>query len=107
MDQFWDGDAEDKDLPDADLQEELGIEVDLDLGYDYDDQLAHMEEDHGLSPDEAFTALFAYHSVVQSNRGGERRWVLEGTTEMGRLVIVIFTVRETKVRIISGWRVEQ
>ncbi|MEO7149802.1 MAG: BrnT family toxin [Rhodanobacteraceae bacterium] len=61
---------------------------------------------HGVSFDEAATALLDPHALAQEDgtAEGEARWVLLGLSTAGRLLAVVYTLRGDNVRLISARR---
>ena len=61
---------------------------------------------HGISFNEAATALFDSNALVQEDISseGEHRWVLIGMSNQARLLTVVYTLRdeEERIRIISA-----
>lgn len=61
---------------------------------------------HGVSFEEAATALLDPHALAQEDgrAEGEPRWVLLGLSATGRLLTVVYTLRGDNVRLISARR---
>ncbi|MEO6968767.1 MAG: BrnT family toxin [Rhodanobacteraceae bacterium] len=61
---------------------------------------------HGVSLDEAATAMLDPHVLAQEDgtSEGEARWVLLGLSAAGRLLAVVYTLRGDNVRLISARR---
>lgn len=61
---------------------------------------------HGVSFEEAATALLDPHALAQEDdlAEGESRWVLLGLSAAGRLLTVVYTLRGDNVRLISARR---
>lgn len=59
---------------------------------------------HGVSFDEAATALFDENALVMedTDSADENRWVLVGFGDDAQLLTVIYTVRDDAIRIISA-----
>jgi uncharacterized protein len=59
---------------------------------------------HGVSFEEAATALLDGEALVMEDPGaeGEHRWVLVGKSENGRLLTVVYALPPGKVRLISA-----
>ncbi len=60
---------------------------------------------HGISFEEAVTALFDPMALAHEDRDaeGEARWVLLGMSERGRLLTVVYTLLdEDRIRLISA-----
>ena len=59
--------------------------------------------DHGVEPDDAEDALRDPDAIgVEAENRGERRWAVLGTTEHGRLLLVVFTRRDGSIRVITA-----
>lgn len=61
---------------------------------------------HGVAFDEAVTALYDPLALSMEDRAaeGESRWVLVGMGPLGRLLTVVYTLRNERIRIISARR---
>ena len=61
---------------------------------------------HGVAFDEAVTALFDPMALSTEDpiAKGESRWVLVGMSHLGRLLTVVYTLRNERIRIISARR---
>jgi len=61
---------------------------------------------HGVSFDEAVTVLFDPMALCFEDLAsrGENRWVLVGMSHLGRLLTVVYTLRNERIRIISARR---
>jgi uncharacterized protein len=72
--------------------------------FEWDDAKYRQNLDkHGIDFDEATEVFYGIYFLRRSDRGKEERWIAIGETE-GRVVAVIFTRRENKIRIISARR---
>lgn len=56
---------------------------------------------HGLDFDEAAEVFYDRVALRRSDRNNEERWIAVGLSH-GRIVSVIFTLRDDKIRIISA-----
>jgi uncharacterized protein len=60
---------------------------------------------HGVQPSEAEAALAGnartFRSVVSGT--GEERWLSVGSTSRGRLLAVVWTIRGTRVRVVTAY----
>jgi hypothetical protein len=82
---------------------ERKIFVDVD-GFEWDfAKRRQNREKHGVDFDEAIEVFYGPHLLRQSDRKSEERWIAVGETE-NRILAVVFTVREQKIRIISARR---
>ncbi len=59
---------------------------------------------HNITPEEAEQAFFSYQAIIFDERhsSAERRYQLLGTSNIGRILFVVFTIRGNKIRIISA-----
>lgn len=72
---------------------------------DYDPVKARSNlKKHGVSSDEAATALLDENALAMEDRGteGERRWVLVGMSRKGYLLTLVYALRGWDVRLISA-----
>ena len=72
--------------------------------FDWDEHNAlHIEEEHGVSVQEA-EELFDDDDrlyIRRSDTDTERRWMFIGRTFAGRLLVVIYTWRNRKIRVVT------
>jgi uncharacterized DUF497 family protein len=60
---------------------------------------------HGIDFADAATVLIDEHAIrVRADRGGEQRFEAVGFDRLGRLLVVIYTWRDSGLRIISARR---
>jgi len=61
---------------------------------------------HGVSFSDVEMAFSDLHALVleDEHSEGETRYVLVGTDSLGRIVVVVYTYRDSRVRIISARR---
>ena len=73
------------------------------IEFDPNKSLANARK-HGVSFEEAATAMLDPHALAQEDDGveGEPRWVLLGMSGAGRLLAVVYTLRGENVRLISA-----
>jgi uncharacterized protein len=58
---------------------------------------------HGIRFADAVTALEDVRAIsVREERVGEERWISVGTDSFGRILVVVYTWREERVRVISA-----
>jgi hypothetical protein len=77
------------------------------------DQLAGFEWDvhnvghiatHEVSPAEAEEVVSLRHVIIPAApKSGEKRWKLLGTTEAGRYLVVVFTIRRRRFRTVTAY----
>lgn len=72
--------------------------------FDWDDGNVDHLARHGIRPEEAEQALLGPRRLGASayNAIHERRWAAIGATEDGRVVFVVFTRRDSDVRVITA-----
>jgi uncharacterized protein len=71
--------------------------------FEWDDEnIGHIAE-HDVEPEEAEEPFFDTRKIAieAHNVRGERRWGLLGSTEAGRLLAVIYTLRRRRIRVIT------
>lgn len=63
---------------------------------------------HGITPDEAEQALTDPHGfdAPAYSTGTEERYAYVGATEAGRVLFVVYTERNGRIRIITAYRAE-
>jgi uncharacterized DUF497 family protein len=59
---------------------------------------------HGVTFEEAKSCLFDPSALAMEDRlsGGEGRWLLVGRSERFRMLTVVYTLREERIRLISA-----
>ncbi len=72
--------------------------------FDWDDDNVEHIARHGVEPWEAEEAMLDPDRVGASARNvsGERRFAVVGSTESGRMLFVVFTRREERIRVITA-----
>jgi hypothetical protein len=75
-----------------------------DLQFDWNEQnIGHLAR-HQISPDEAEQVLFNRPRDIESQlRNGEERMTQVGETDAGRILIVVSTMQDWKVRVVTAW----
>ena len=59
---------------------------------------------HGISRSEAEDVLSGNHVLLEDEIvGDEQRWIAIGSTRAGRILTVVFAVRNEAMRPITGW----
>jgi len=74
-------------------------------GFDWDaDNVAHIAR-HGVQPADAEQALLNDPVTLQYavTGSGEERWVGVGPTDAGRLLVVVWTMRASLVRVVTAY----
>jgi uncharacterized protein len=72
--------------------------------FDWDDaNVGHLAR-HGVTLEEAEEALVDPRRIGASayNVAGERRWAIIGSAEDGRVLFVVFTRRDRRIRVITA-----
>ena len=75
------------------------------VDFDWDDANKLHIADHGVEPDEAEEVFSDVNNVLDNDikhSAGEKRFIIIGKTEKGRLLYQIFTIRLDKIRVISS-----
>ena len=63
---------------------------------------------HGISRSDAEDVLSGDHILQEFQmEGGEQRWIAVGTTRIGRILSVVFTIRGEAIRPITGWEADK
>jgi hypothetical protein len=77
-------------------------------GYDWDvHNVAHVAR-HGVRPEEVEEAVGRPHVIAAGREmSGEKRWKLFGTSSMGRYLVVVFTVRNERLRPVTAHPMNQ
>jgi uncharacterized protein len=77
------------------------------LSFDWDEGNRRHVAQHGVTPDEAEEALRRHpldiELQIEDEGDGEERLLLLGETSSGRILQIVTTWREGKVRVISAW----
>lgn len=74
------------------------------LNFDWDDSnIAHIAK-HDVTPEEAEETILAEPVEYDFDPGeqGEPRWTYLGETATGRILFVVITIRDQKVRIVTA-----
>ncbi len=74
------------------------------LAYDWDEaNVGHIAR-HGVTPGEVESVLGRKPVVIRiEHRGGERRVACMGETDAGRHLVVVYTIRERKRRVVTAF----
>ncbi len=78
--------------------------IQQDVAFDWNDANREHVRDHRVEPEEAEDGLLdpARIGVPAYRVGREQRWAALGATEDGRLLFVVFTLRRSKVRVVTA-----
>ncbi len=76
--------------------------------FDWDNANVHHLSRHRIQPEEAEECfgndpIIREHDVVD----GEDRWTAVGSTNALRILVLVFTVRNGKIRPITGWEADR
>jgi uncharacterized DUF497 family protein len=75
------------------------------MDFEWDAQKAHMNaRKHGIQFADAVHVLEDDNALTTSEHAsdGEERWITLGVDALGRILVVVYTWRKTRVRIISA-----
>lgn len=76
--------------------------------FDWDEHNKRHLAKHGISSAEAEDVLSGNHILLEYQMDGdEQRWVAVGATRAGRILNIVFAVRDEAVRPITGWAAEK
>lgn len=72
--------------------------------FDWDDAVEDHIAAHGVLPKEVEEVILDPHQIpdVAYSTPIERRYAITGTTEAGRILLVVFTMRRGRVRIVTA-----
>ncbi len=82
---------------------ELEIPEPIEFEWDKNNQ-TKIRLKHGITPEEAEQSLFNRRSIIFDTRHSkaEKRYQLLGMSNDGRILFIVFTIRNFKIRIISA-----
>jgi uncharacterized DUF497 family protein len=77
-------------------------------GFDWDlHNVGHVDR-HGVNPAEVEEAVGRSSVIVPArDAGGEKRWKLLGTSAAGRYLVVVFTIRDRRLRPVTAHTMNQ
>jgi len=77
-------------------------------GFDWDlHNVGHVDR-HGVAPTEVEEAVERPHAIIPAKDvGGEKRWKLLGTSAAGRYLVVVFTLRDERLRPVTAHTMNQ
>jgi uncharacterized DUF497 family protein len=77
-------------------------------GFDWDfHNVGHVDR-HGVDPAEVEEAVGRPSVIVAAkDAGGEKRWKLFGTSAAGRYLVVVFTIRNRRLRTVTAHTMNQ
>jgi len=74
------------------------------LEFDWDKHNERHLAKHGITTVDAEDVLSGNHVLLEyQTEGDEPRWVAVGATRTGRILNIVFTIRNRAVRPITGW----
>jgi uncharacterized protein len=77
-------------------------------GFDWDLHNAGHVARHGVHPAEVEDAVERPHAIIPAKDvGGEKRWKLFGTSAAGRYLVVVFTIRDERLRPVTAHTMNQ
>ncbi|HZW96974.1 MAG TPA: BrnT family toxin [Candidatus Eremiobacteraceae bacterium] len=63
---------------------------------------------HGIHRSEAEDVLSGNHILLEDEMvGDEQRWIAVGSTRAGRILMIVFAVRNEAMRPITGWAADK
>jgi len=79
------------------------------IEFDPDKAAANPLKHDGVSFEEASPVLLDPYALTLEDRDadGEQRWVTLGMGGKGRILVVVWTLRDDSVRLISAWKASQ
>jgi uncharacterized protein len=77
-------------------------------GFDWDlHNVGHVAR-HGVNPIEVEETVERPHVIIPAkSMGGEKRWKLFGTSVTGRYLVVVFTIRDERLRPVTAHTMNQ
>ena len=72
--------------------------------FDWDEQNERHLANHDISRSNAEDVLSGNHILLEYQmEGNEQRWIAVGATRTGRILNIVFAVRDEAVRPVTGW----
>ena len=76
--------------------------------FDWDEHNERHLANHGISRTDAEDVLLGNHILLEYQvEDHEPRWVAVGRTRAGRILIIVFAVRNDAIRPITGWTADK
>jgi uncharacterized DUF497 family protein len=77
-------------------------------GFDWDlHNVGHVAQ-HGVNPIEVEETVERPHAIIPAKAvAGEKRWTLFGTSAAGRYLVVVFTIRDKRLRPVTAYAMNQ
>ena len=77
-------------------------------GFDWDLHNAGHVAQHGVNPIEVEETVARPHAIIPAKAvAGEKRWTLFGTSAAGRYLVVVFTIRDRRLRPVTAYTMNQ
>jgi uncharacterized DUF497 family protein len=78
------------------------------LEFDWDEHNEKHLANHGIGRSYAEDVLSGNHILLEYQmEGNEQRWIAVGATRKGRILNIVFAVRDETVRPITGWAADK
>lgn len=72
--------------------------------FDWDEHNEGHLAKHGISRSDAEDVLSGDHILLEfQTEGDEQRWIAVGATRAGRILNIVFAIRQSAIRPITGW----
>jgi uncharacterized protein len=76
--------------------------------FDWDEHNEKHLAKHGIRRSDAEDVLSGNHILLEYQvEGNERRWIAAGVTRAGRVLNIVFAVRDEAMRPITGWSADK
>jgi uncharacterized DUF497 family protein len=76
--------------------------------FDWDEHNKSHLAKHGISPSDAEDVFSGDHVLSEyQSEEDEERWVAVGATRTGRILQIVFAIRDEAVRPITGWAADK
>ena len=72
--------------------------------FDWDNHNERHLAKHGISRSDAEDVLSGDHILLEYQmEGNEQRWIAVGATRSGRILNIVFAIRDEAIRPVTGW----
>ena len=76
--------------------------------FDWDNHNERHLADHGVSRTDAEDVLSGNHVLLEFQmEDDEQRWLAVGATRAGRILVIVFAIRNDALRPITGWEADR